>query len=113
MQQERNVVVLDYEIALKDFRRERQAVEILRLHAGPRRIQMNTAIVAIACTCNLIERFAFRKFNNGIIEFAGNNKVDLRIVHETIRFDLTMPTDGCGFQIGSGSPPRSSQREVT
>src|SRR5207247_10683416 len=97
MQQERNVVVLDYEIALKDFRRERQAVEILRLHAGPRGIQMNTAIVAIACTCNLIERFAFRKFNNGMIEFAGNYKVDLRFVIEKFRFDLNMRTDECDF----------------
>src|SRR5439155_9707849 len=102
MQQERNVVVLDYEITLKDLPRQRQAVEILRLHAGPRRIQMNTDIVAIACTCNLIERFDFHKFNNGMIEFAGNNKVDLQIVHETIRFDLNMRTDECDFQIGSG-----------
>src|SRR6266571_9089719 len=112
MQQERNVVVLDYEIALKDFRREWQAVEILRLHARPGRSQMNTAIVAIACTCNLIERFAFRKFNNGMIEFAGNNKVDLRIVHETIRFYLNMRTDECDFQIGSGLLHHSSQRDV-
>src|SRR5437773_8659975 len=97
MQQERNVVVLDYEIALKDFRRERQAVEILGLHAGPRRIQMNTAIVAIASTCNPIERFAFPKFNNGRIEFASNNKVDLRIVNETIRFDLNMRPNDCDF----------------
>src|SRR5439155_24032931 len=93
MEQEWNVVVLDHKIAFENFCRERQAVEIFRLQTRPRRIQMDAAILAIARTRNLIDWFAFGKFNDRMVEFTGNNEIDFRIVHQTIRFDLNMRTD--------------------
>ena len=63
---------------------------------------MDAAILAIARTRNLIDWFAFGKFNDRMVEFTGNNEIDFRIVYQTIRFDLNMRTDEGYFQIRLG-----------
>ena len=112
MQQERNVVILDDQIALVDFGGERKLVEIRRLQLRTRRIQMNAAVLAITCACNLRERLALGKFDDGVIELAGHDEIDLRRVQQAVRLDLDMRADKSHLDIGLYSFDRTRQRYI-
>src|SRR5262245_4388859 len=99
MEQERNVVFLDSEVAFVNLGRERQLIETFCLKLRSRRVQMNAAIASITRTRNLTERLALRVLDDGMVEFARDDEIDFGAGPQTVRLELNVRAHECDLQV--------------
>ena len=101
MQQERDVVVLDRQVALVDLGGKRQRVEFGGLQRRPRRVVDNFAVVPVAHARNLGKRLALRELDDRVVELAADDEVDLLAGQQAfVRLDLHVRADETDLGVG-------------
>src|SRR5216684_4289082 len=77
MQQKWHVIVLDLQVALVNVRGKRQRVQLFRVQLRPLRAVYDLAVLAIADTQNLAQRFAVRVFDHRMVELPARHEIDV------------------------------------
>src|SRR6185312_9127087 len=100
MQQKRHVVIFDREVFLVRIGGKRKRVKLGCLEQRARIVVNDLAVLHITGVANLGERLAFRIFDDGVVKFAPNDKIDIRAGEKALRgFDLHMGSNEPDFQI--------------
>ena len=100
MEQERNVITLDLQIALVDFRRERQSIQLSGVQLRTRRVVDDFAVLPIADPQNFAGRLSLREFDNGMIELPLRDEIDVFAgVQRLFRLVVTVGTHEGDFEV--------------
>src|SRR5690349_6148924 len=96
MQQKGNVVVFDDQVALVDICGKWKRVQLRGVQLRPLRVVHDLAVLAIADAEDFAERLAVRVLDNGMVEFAACDKIDvLATIESFVWLYVPVRTDEC------------------
>src|ERR1700676_442552 len=103
IQEKRNIVIFDLQIALVDVCSERERVELGSLQVRALRIVDVFSVFAVAGAGNLFQRLAVSEFCDRVIELAAHHEIDVHAgVKGFVRPDVTVRANEGNFQGGIG-----------